>query len=72
MKRKIIMVLAAALAVVMIAAVFAPLLFAETVNRTFFLPDIPPLGLRVVMYASLGAVVLLVAVRIILSLIKKK
>ncbi len=72
MKRKIIMILAAALAIVMIAAAFAPLLFAETVQRTFFLPDIPPLAVNIVLYAALCAVALLVIVRIVLSFIKKK
>ncbi len=72
MKRKVFIILAAVLAVMMIASILAPILFAETVHRTLFLPDIPPLALYVVLYAALGALVLLVLIRIILAFRKKK
>lgn len=72
MKRKIITLLSAVLAVAMMGSVLAPVLFAETVYRIPFLPDIPPLALRIVMIVALASIVLLVAARIVLSLTKRK
>ncbi|MFA9381596.1 MAG: hypothetical protein ACERKO_11115 [Acetanaerobacterium sp.] len=72
MKRKVMMLIALAIAVILVASFLAPILFAETVNRGLSLPNIMPVGMDIVIYTAAGALVLIVIVRIILGLGKKK
>lgn len=72
MKRRIVAIFCILIVIFLILSLLSPLLFAETVEQTYFSGNMLPFGIEIIIGVAAGALLLLLILRLILFVNRKK